>query len=144
MWAAPATAESLDARVVRVLDGDTIDVVIADRIERVRYIGIDAPEISHEGNVGEPGGAITTRLNRHLLASRRVRLELDVETRDRYGRLLAYVWVGDMMVNAELVRQGYARALVIPPNVRYAGLLQRLEGDARHALRGLWALPGAR
>lgn len=131
----------LQARVLRVLDGDTIDAAIGDRVERVRYIGIDAPEIGHEGKPGEPGGRVATRLNRRLVGGRAVRLELDVEARDRYGRLLAYVWVGDVMVNAELVRQGWARVLVIPPNLRHGALLQRLELEARQAPRGLWALP---
>jgi len=73
-----------------------------------------------------------------------VRLELDVQERDRYGRLLAYVWVGDTMVNAELVRRGYAQVMTIPPNVKYQQLLVKLQREAREAGRGLWSLAPVR
>jgi micrococcal nuclease len=69
----------------------------------------------------------------------RVRLELDAQVRDQYGRLLAYVWVGNVMVNAELVRRGYAQVMTIPPNVKHAALFVRLQREAREAGRGLWA-----
>jgi micrococcal nuclease len=68
-----------------------------------------------------------------------VRLELDVRARDQYGRLLAYVWVGDLMVNAELVRLGYAQVMTVPPNVRHQALFVKLQREARAAGRGLWA-----
>jgi len=77
-------------------------------------------------------------VNRGLVIGRRVRLELDVQPRDRYGRLLAYVWVGDTMVNAELVRLGYAQVMTVPPNVRYQDLFLKLQREARDAGRGLW------
>src|SRR5436190_5289182 len=97
---------ALAGTVVHVDDGDTIDVRIADRVERVRYIGIDAPEVAHDARDGrgarrgDRGGAAAAGLNRALVAGTVVRLELDVERRDRYGRLLAYVWAGGGMVNA--------------------------------------------
>jgi micrococcal nuclease len=69
-----------------------------------------------------------------------VRLELDAQARDRYGRLLAYVWVGETMVNAELVRRGYAQVMTVPPNVRHQTLFLSLQRDARAAHRGLWAV----
>ena len=132
----PATLEAI---VVHVDDGDTIDVQVDGRVERVRYIGIDAPEIAHEGSGGAPGGEAAARLNRTLLRGRHVRLELDQEQRDRYGRLLAYVWTGGTMVNLEMVRLGYARALTIPPNVRYAQRFAGAEASAERAQLGLWA-----
>src|SRR5262245_30337210 len=104
---------ALTGTVVHVDDGDTIDVRIAERVERVRYIGVDAPEIAHEprgrrpGRFGAPGGRDAARLNAALVAHRVVRLELDVKPRDRYGRLLAYVWSDETMINAELLRRGY-------------------------------------
>ncbi|HXG14995.1 MAG TPA: thermonuclease family protein [Calidithermus sp.] len=128
----------LDAEVVRVVDGDTILVRLGERLEKVRYIGIDTPEVHHPARGREPGGVEATALNRALVEGRRVRLELDVQERDRYGRLLAYVWVGDVLVNAELVRLGYAQVLTVPPNVRYQALFLRLQRDAREAGRGLW------
>jgi micrococcal nuclease len=132
-------AAFVDAAVVRVVDGDTIRVRLpGDRVERVRYIGMNTPEVHHPRKGQEPGGREATDVNRALVAGRAVRLELDVQLRDRYGRLLAYVWVGDVMVNAELVRRGYAQVMTVPPNVRYQELFLKLERDAREAGRGLW------
>jgi micrococcal nuclease len=133
--AAPAL---IDGTVVRVVDGDTIHVQLADRVEKIRYIGVNTPEIHHPTRGEEPGGREAAAVNRRLVGGRHVRVELDVRTRDRYGRLLAYVWVGDTMVNAELVRQGYAQVMTVPPNVRYQDLFVKLQREARDAGRGLW------
>jgi len=129
--------------VVRVVDGDTVHVRLADRLEKVRYIGIDTPETNHPTRGLEPGGRAAAEVNGRLVADRAVRLEPDVQLRDRYGRLLAYVWVtgpdgGELMVNAELVRLGYAQVLTVPPNVRHAELFRKLQADARDHRRGLW------
>ncbi len=131
-------ADRIDARVVWVDDGDTIDVRIADRVERVRYIGIDAPEVPHHGEGGSPGGPAAAEVNRALVAGKPVTLELDAEPRDKYGRLLAYVWVNGEMANLEMVQRGYAHTLTIPPNVRYARSFADAERGARAAGRGLW------
>jgi micrococcal nuclease len=128
----------LEGTVVRVVDGDTIHVRIGERIEKVRYIGVNTPELHHPSKGEEPGGREAAEVNRELVNARRVRLELDVQERDRYGRLLAYVWVGDVMVNAELVRRGYAQVMTVPPNVRHQDLFLELQRDARQAGRGLW------
>src|SRR5438128_5143336 len=133
--AQPAT---LEGTVVRIVDGDTIHVRLTDRVEKIRYIGVNTPEIHHPSKGEEPGGREAAEVNRGLVGGRRVRLELDVQTRDRYGRLLAYVWVGDTMVNAELVRLGYAQVMTVPPNVRYQDLFVKLQRQARDAHRGLW------
>jgi micrococcal nuclease len=74
---------------------------------------------------------------------KRVRLELDVQSRDRYGRLLAYVWVQDTMVNAELLRLGVAQVMTVPPNVRHRDRFRALERAARDSRRGLWATPAS-
>ena len=142
LLALPASAapEGLAATVVSVVDGDTIHVRIADRLEKVRYIGMNTPEVHHPRKGEEPGGREASEVNRQLVAGKQVRLELDVQERDRYGRLLAYVWVGDTMVNAELVRRGYAQVMTIPPNVRHQQLLLKLQREAREAGRGLWSL----
>jgi micrococcal nuclease len=94
--------------------------------------------VHHPVKGEEPGGREAAEVNRRLVAGRLVRLELDVQARDRYGRLLAYVWVGDTMVNAELVRLGYAQVMTVPPNVRHQALFLALQRDARSAHRGLW------
>jgi micrococcal nuclease len=130
--------------VVRVVDGDTVHVRLGDRVEKVRYIGIDTPETHHPRRGVEAGGRAATRVNHRLVGNRAVRLEPDVQLRDRYGRLLAYVWVRqpggrELMVNAELVRLGYAQVLTVPPNVRHAELFRKLATEAREHRRGLWA-----
>lgn len=131
----PAVREGV---VVHVEDGDTIDVRIGDRLERVRYIGIDAPEVPHHDTDGTRGGEAAMRVNRALAGGRRVSLELDAEERDHYGRLLAYVRVGDRMINLEMVRRGYARVLTIRPNIRYERRFEQAEVEARVSGRGLW------
>lgn len=124
--------------MVRVVDGDTIQVRIGARVESVRYIGVNTPEVHHPTRGEEPGGREATAVNRQLVAGKQVRLELDVQSRDRYGRMLAYVWLGDVMINAELVRLGYAQVMTVPPNVRHQALFIKLQRDARDARRGLW------
>ncbi len=141
--AASSTAGSLEATVVRVVDGDTIQVRIGDRLEKVRYIGVNTPEVHHPTKGEEPGGREAAEVNRGLVEGKPARLELDVQERDRYRRLLAYVWVGGVMINAELVRLGYAQVMTVPPNVRYQPLFLRLGREAREAGRGLWATPTA-
>jgi micrococcal nuclease len=130
--------------VVRTVDGDTIYVRLAGGVEKVRYIGIDTPEVHHPTRGEEPGGRAATEVNRRLLGREPVRLETDVQLRDRYGRLLAYVWArrpdgGELMVNAELVRLGYAAVMTVPPNVRHAELFRKLAAEAREQRRELWA-----
>lgn len=139
--AAQAAAPALQGVVVRVVDGDTIHVRIEGGVEKVRYIGVNTPELHHPRKGEEPGGRAAAAVNRDLLSGRRVRLELDAQSRDRYGRLLAYVWVDDIMVNAELVRRGFAQVMTVPPNVRHQALFLKLQREAREAGRGLWAEP---
>lgn len=121
------------ALVTRVVDGDTIEVELEDgRIERVRYIGVDTPER------GRPYYREATAFNRNLVLGKTVTLVRDVSERDRYGRLLRYVYAGEVFVNAELVRSGYAVPLTIPPDVSFADEFVRLSREARAAGRGLW------
>lgn len=137
-------AQKLIGTVVRTVDGDTVHVRLVDRIEKVRYIGINTPEVHHPTRGEEPGGRAATEINRGLVGGRAVRLEPDVQLRDRYRRLLAYVWVEradgvEIMVNAEMVRLGYAQVMTIPPNVRHAEMFRKLAAEAREQRRGLWA-----
>jgi micrococcal nuclease len=124
-----------------VVDGDTIKVAIGGQVHTVRYIGIDTPETVHPERPVEWMGAEADAANTRLVAGRVVRLERDVSDRDRHGRLLRYVWVGEVMVNAELVRLGYAEVSTYPPNVKYQDLFLRLQAEARDARRGLWSTP---
>jgi micrococcal nuclease len=130
-----------EAAVVRVVDGDTIAVRLGGRDERVRYIGVDTPESVKPDTPVQCFAHAAADENARLVAGERVRLVRDVEARDRFGRLLAYVYrVRDgRFVNAELVRRGYARTLTIPPNVRFADRFAGLARAARVAGRGLWS-----
>jgi micrococcal nuclease len=139
LLAAPVSeGDLLEGSVIRVVDGDTIHVKLGDRVEKVRYIGVNTPELHHPSRGEEPGGWAAAEVNRRLVGGQRVRLERDVQSRDRHGRLLAYVWIGDVMVNAELVRLGYAQVTTVPPNVRHQELFLKLQREARDAGRGLW------
>ena len=127
--------------VRRVIDGDTIELG-GGRL--VRYIGIDAPEVRRR--VGErwivdpePFSRAATEANRQLVEGKAVRLEYDVQTHDRYGRTLAYIYVGDRMVNEALLAAGYAQVMTIPPNVRYAERFRAAVKAARNARRGFWS-----
>ena len=127
------------ARVERVVDGDTIVVRLDGRSERVRYIGVDTPESVKPGARVQCFGKAAAAANRRLVEGHDVRLSYDAEARDRYGRLLAYVYRGDLLVNAELVRQGYAKPLEIAPNLAHAAELRQLAVSARRGHRGLWS-----
>jgi len=133
--------EATGGRVVKVVDGDTIHVQVAGTREKVRYIGVDTPETKHPAKGVECYGRQASQFNARLVAGERVRLVRDVEERDRYGRLLAYVYrVRDgLFVNAELARLGYAQPLSIPPDVRHAERFADLARQAREQGRGLWA-----
>jgi micrococcal nuclease len=145
------------ATVLYVTDGDTIKVKINGRKESVRLIGIDAPE--SRANDRAYKQALRSRadletilalgkqskqfLSQRLPASSTVQLEEDVQPRDRYGRLLAYVYLPNgMMVNEEILISGYASVLTIPPNVRYVERFTRAAKEARKAKRGLWTASG--
>jgi micrococcal nuclease len=131
-------------RVVRVVDGDTIRVSIGGRPEPVRYIGVDTPESKKPGTPVQCFARRAAAENARLVRGERVRLVFDVERRDRFGRLLAYVYRArdGVFVNAALVRGGFARTLTIPPNVRFAARFAALAAEARRAGRGLWSTCG--
>ena len=124
----PETAE-----VSQVIDGDTI---VIEGGFHVRYIGIDTPEVHPQL---EAYGMEALQANRELVEGKEVRLERDVSETDKYGRLLRYVYVNGILVNAELVRQGLAYARAYPPDTKYQDYLEELETEAREAGRGMWA-----
>ena len=121
-----------ECRLTRIIDGDTIE---CRGLGRVRLIGIDSPERDQP-----PFGARATRAIATLLPPQATaQLEADVEARDRYGRLLAYVWFEGRLINWTMVRQGWAVTLTIPPNVQYADAFAAAERRARTETLGLWA-----
>ncbi len=133
-------ADSTTVQVVRVIDGDTVQICcIAGKREKVRYIGINTPETKHPQKGVERYGEEAAKANWMLVVGKTVRLEFDVQQRDRYGRLLAYVFLKDgTFVNAWLVENGYAMVMTVPPNVKHQELVLRLQREAREAKRGLW------
>lgn len=128
---------STTAEVVRVIDGDTIVVRITGEEQTIRYIGIDTPEPYRDG---EPAcfSLEASLKNKELVQGKTVRLESDSEDTDRYDRLLRYVYVDEVFVNAELVRGGYAKKLVIKPNTTHKNQFADLEQTAREQGLGLW------
>lgn len=139
--AAPGTAT-----VTKSVDGDTIHVQIAARREKVRLIGIDTPETHGQGGLrecfGKEASAHTAKL---IPVGTKVRLVRDAEARDRYGRLLAYVYRDrdNLFVNLALARDGYADVLTYPPNVAHAEEFVAAAADAREHNRGLWQKCGS-
>ena len=127
------------ALVVRVVDGDTIEVEVDGETYKVRYIGIDTPETVDPRRPVGCFGEEASAANRALVEGLIVGLEEDVSDTDTFGRLLRYVWLNSQeMVNAILVRDGYAQASAYPPDVRYQEFFDGLEAGARSAGRGLW------
>ena len=149
----PKPPNIFPATVSRVVDGDTIRVQIKNGpAGLVRLIGIDTPEV-HESaklarDVRQSGrsreeikvlGRFAWDFTRRYLDGKEVGLQYDVQTRDQYGRVLAYVWLPDSsFFNMLILREGYAQILTIPPNVRYAELFLACQREARQAKRGLW------
>jgi len=135
----PARGSTLHAQVLRVVDGDTIQVRLdGGGVERVRYIGIDTPESVKPNTPVQCYAKKASHYNASLVDGRAVTLRLDAEQRDRYGRLLAYVYTSRAFVNRVLVARGYARTLTIPPNVAHADEFARLARRARQDDVGLW------
>ena len=127
------------ADVLRAVDGDTIEVLLDGEEEDVRYIGVDTPESVSPGQPVECYGEQASDFNAGLVEGEKVTLVFDEELRDAYGRLLAYVYVGDLLVNAELLQKGFARTLEIEPNTSRAPRFERIENRAGAAGRGLWS-----
>lgn len=125
--------------VVFVYDGDTALVRIGTTTERVRFLGIDAPERNYDDpSSGDCYAEAAAVASRELLLGKEVIVAPDEENRDRYGRLLRYLYLDGVFVNELLVREGYARMLTIAPNTKYRAILDAAEIDARDAARGLW------
>ena len=131
----PAHQSAADACVVAgITDGDTLRCTDG---RRVRLIGIDAPEREQAGYKGSRDALL-----RLVHPGAAVRLEHDVTPLDRYGRTLAYVWAGDILVNEAMVREGWAFLYTVPPNVRHEERLREAQRAAREARAGLWAGDG--
>jgi len=133
-----APPDAVEALAIRVVDGDTIEVEIEGERYKVRYIGIDTPELHHPTKPVGYYAQEAYEKNRELVEGQTVFLEKDVSETDRYGRLLRYVYMGDVFVNAYLVQHGYAQISTYPPDVKYQERFLELQREAREAGRGLW------
>jgi endonuclease YncB( thermonuclease family) len=147
LLAAVVTAPSVEAQttvgpayVTRVVDGDTLFVELGGRLEVVRYLGINTPRIEHPLYGPGPYALLAREANRRLVEGKWVFLGFEGAVRDRHDRLLAYVWAGDILVNAALVHRGYAET-ASASTAGYVGYFGSLEGAARREARGLWGDP---
>lgn len=126
-------------QVVRVVDGDTIILDIDGVDERVRLIGIDTPESTHpNSDKNVPYGIVASDFTKSMLEDKQVQIELDVQERDQYSRLLAYVYYDGEMLNKILVQEGHAVVTTYPPNVKYVNNFRVLQEKARKEGKGLW------
>jgi len=126
------------AYVTRVVDGNVIYAAVGQQVEAIRYIGVGVPFIAHPTRGPEPYASVVLDMNRSLVDGKWIRLAFDTQPRDEHGRLLAYVWVDQVFVNATLLYRGYAEAERTTVNTRYATYFQSLEANARRERRGLW------
>ena len=123
------------AKVIRIIDGDTIEI---EGGQKVRYIGIDTPETVDPRKSVECFGQEASDKNKELVEGKEVWLEKDVSETDKYDRLLRYVWIGDLLINEFLVREGYAQSSTYPPDVKYQERFNEAERLAREEEKGLW------
>ena len=132
----------IEAEVTRVIDGDTIEVNIKGVRYKLRYIGIDTPELDSIDTNTRNIAMKAADINGKMVEHQTVELEKDVSETDRYGRLLRYVYAGGFMVNAELVKSGYAQAVSYPPDIKYRSLFSSLQEGARASKVGMWGSSG--
>lgn len=123
-------------RVTRVIDGDTIEL---ENGERVRYIGIDTPETTDPRKPVQCFGVEASKKNKELVEGKIVRLEKDITDKDKYNRLLRYVWVGGTFVNLDLIKQGFAQSYSYPPDIKHQDQFIAAQKKAREAKAGLWS-----
>lgn len=132
----PVSSQSAElATVKRVVDGDTIE--LSDG-RKVRYIGIDTPELHHPTKGVQCFGKEAMEKNKELVEGKEIKMKKDVSETDRYKRLLRYIWVGDIFVNEYLAREGYALQATFPPDVANAELFGQAAEEARLKDKGLW------
>lgn len=131
-----------DVFIVSVTDGDTIKVQYKGKVYKVRLLDIDTPETVKQGVRVQAYGKEATRYIAKLVLNKRVRLVFEKGLKDRYGRILAYVFLKDgSFINAMLVRNGYARVEIVPPNIRLSKYFNQLQEEAIADKSGLWRLP---
>lgn len=132
--------KAVSARVIEVHDGDTISILFDSKSEKVRLIGIDAPELNQR-----PWGLRAKNHLKELIMSSQwiIILEFDIEKRDKYGRFLCYGWTSDgKMINVQMLKDGYAMLFTFPPNIRYVDEFRKAQKEARQKGLGIWSGKG--
>ncbi|MEW9697842.1 thermonuclease family protein [Paenibacillus sp. SI8] len=124
--------------VERIVDGDTFEATLKGKKEKVRLIGVDTPETKKPNTPVMFYGKEASAYTKKRLEKQTVELEYDVEKKDRYDRILAYVWIGDELLNRTLIQEGYARMATFPPNVKYVDAFKKDQEEARNKKKGLW------
>lgn len=124
------------AKVINVLDGDTI---VLENNQKVRLIGIDAPEKYYDGKKDDCFAKEAKEMLKQLIEKQNVDLEIDISQTDKYDRLLRYVYLDEVLINEFLVRQGFAKASSIPPDTKYRGGFEKAQGLAENQRLGLWS-----
>lgn len=133
------SSHSNSAYVMRVVDGDTLKIKINGKVERLRMLGIDTPESVHpDPNRNTREGKIASEFTKSHLEGKNITLEYDVEKHDKYGRILAYVYYNGEMFNETLLKQGYAKVLIVSPNRKYEERFKSLEALAKLKKLGIW------
>lgn len=131
----PTTSEKTFL-VTRIIDGDTIEI---EGGQKVRYIGIDTPETVDPRKPVQCFGKEASAKNKELVEGKKVRLEKDITDTDKYGRLLRYVYIGDIFVNLELVKQGYASSYSYPPDIKFQNVFLQAQQEAQAKNLGFWS-----
>ena len=139
----------VQATVSRVVDGDTMSVIVGNEERRVRFLGVDTPETVHPNKPVQYYGKEASQFTKNSLTGKRIWLEYDKNPTDRYNRHLAYIWTSkpnqinestmrENMFNAKLVLDGYAKVMMIKPNTKYKDLFEKFQDEAKNSKRGLW------
>lgn len=136
--AASSEQNRQQVKIERVVDGDTLEIQLNGKKEKLRLIGVDTPETKKPNTPVMFYGEEASNFTKKRLDKKTVELEWDVDRKDQYDRLLAYVWVGDELFNRTLVSEGYARIATFPPNVKYVDLFKKAQEEARQKQNGLW------
>ena len=123
-------------KVVYIYDGDTVKL---SNGEKVRYIGIDTPEMNYNNPPAEYFAQEAKEYNTKLVLGKKVKLEFDVVERDKYGRLLAYVYIDGKHISQDMIERGFAKVLMIPPNLKFADYFLTLQNLAKEEKRGIWS-----
>ncbi|KQX61127.1 thermonuclease family protein [Paenibacillus sp. Root444D2] len=125
-------------KVERIVDGDTLEVTMKGKKEKVRLIGVDTPETKKPNTPVMFYGKEASAYTKKRLEKETVELEFDVDKKDQYDRWLVYVWIGEELFNRTLVQEGYARMATYPPNIKYVDAFKKDQETARNQKKGLW------